>query len=478
MMPIPGANRGKLPVVYRVAIGDAPEGAGKGPRRLDYFKIKRRSPETRSVWVTDEEAQNKLINGFDDPFGNHIAGLGPKPQRVPILLFSDKLEDMLVSGLSWYGKRGRYCWATEFQGLDWDDENAPAHCRLAHYGKPPGMDDAAFTALTSYHRGKQHICKPATCPNYAPDKGTKFSGYACNRFLFFRFILPFAPSFPGVAEFRTKGKASCVALENTIRGFQSELADHPAGVLLHLAMQPYQTQYEGGTTTQWEVRLEAPTDMVSFRRDAARALEARISQASQLAHIAEEFKALPAWTEETPEQIHEYTREFLPAQEDLPPVDQSARFYGLADSLGWLPGQRAAILAKHDGDFEAAADEAQEEFDRHTEEGAAPVEVAEPEPAEAPPEKTEAEETRDDQGLSPDDYQEPESAEPVKLPTCPKCGQPFIHVEGTGRYTGKTWWDCSGKARGECDGQCNEDAYARRLAALQNPGLPGMGGEE
>lgn len=436
-MPIPGNNRGKLPVVYRVAIGDAPEGAGKGPKRLDYFKIKRRSPETKAAWITDEAAQKKLQDGFDDPFGNHIAGTGPKPQRVPILLFSDKLEDMLVSGLSWYGKRGRYCWATEFQGLEWEEEQAPAHCRLAHYGKPPGMDDAAFAILTAYHIGKEHICKPSTCPNYLPEKGTKFSNYACNRFLFFRFILPFAPSFPGVAEFRTKGKASCIALENTIRGFQSELADHPAGVLLHLAMQPYQTQYDGGTTTQWEVRLEAPTDMVSFRREAARALEARIKQSAQLAHIAEEFKALPAWTDETPEQIVEYTREFLPGQEDLPEVDQATRYYGIADSLGWLPGQRAAFLAKHDGDFEAAADEAQDEFDRHTKDESAPVDLSDEVPLETTTDPTEPEEARDEHGLGADDYQKPEEPAPEEpsepeaeggsefpAPICGKCGAP------------------------------------------------------
>jgi|GEM_PF-4704038 len=432
-MPIPGDNRGRLPVVYRVVIGEVRESGGKTyPSKLDHFKLKRRSQEGGKHWVTDEGLQAKVANGFDDWSGRHWKGYGPKPQSVPVVLFSDNPEDVLVSGLAWYGAGRRFCWATEFLGVDWGDEQAPAHCQLARYEKPKNMTDADWKVIKAYHHSKGHLCKPLSCPNYQ----WPTAAYKCKRFAVLRFILPFAPTVSGVAEFRTTGKASCIALENSVRRFQAELDGMLAGVPLILVMQPYSVLTpEGKQQTQWEVRLDYPAELGRFRVLAAESMEKRRLEEGRLRQIAAGYRALPAWTEESAREATEHAREFAPQAEDLPQADPYARFEGYADALQWLPGQRRAVLERFEGDMDAAADHAEEEYQRMIGEPVPSSSGAEPEPepeAEDPegePEEEPAPE-RDEDGLAPEDTEPPEDAptegegEEWHPSLCGECGGP------------------------------------------------------
>jgi len=450
-MAIPGDHKGRLPVVYRVSIGEVISRGDKTfPQKLDHFKIKMRSPEGgKRSWITYEEGQKMIEEGFVDWQGRPWEGYGPKPQRCPIVLFSDRPEDSLVSGVAWYGRNRRYCWATDFQGLDWEEEWAPAQCQIQRYGKPANMAEKDWQIIAAYHHAKEHVCKPATCPNY----NSETAAYKCKRFAVLRFILPFAPTVTGVAEFRTTGKASCIALENSLRRFQGELNGMVAGVPLLLVMQPVQVETpDGKAQTAWEVRLDYPTDVSHFRALAAGAMERRSLDEGKLQAIAASYRALPAWTGEGRDEVVDHSREFAPEAADLPEVDPMERFDGLAKALEWLPGQKAAVLMKFEGDLEAAADFAQDAYDQQVKEEPAPILGAQEEPeaaadpqpqAEAEPDPEpdpepeaapEPEPERDEQGLSPEDYQPPEdefpSGEPTsaaadpewRAPICGKCG--------------------------------------------------------
>jgi hypothetical protein len=490
-MPIPGNYSGRMPVVYKVSIGEVASHRYKTyPQKLDHFKIKRRSPEGGRHWVTDEQAQKALEEGFCDWQGRQWDGYGPKPQRVPIVLFSDNISDVLVSGLAWYGRNRRYCWATGFAGVEWEDERAPAYCEVPRYGKPDNMSESEWSAIRAYHCAKHHLCKPLTCPNYSSE-----GGYKCKRFAVLRFILPFAPTVTGVAEFRTTGKASCIALENSLRRFQAELQGMLAGVPLLLCMQPYQvTTPDGIAQTQWEVRLDYPAELSRFRALAAEAMERRKLEEGRLREIATTYRILPAWEGETAEDVTAHAREFAPEAQDLPEVDQRARFEGYADSLGWLPGQKAAVLQKFEGDLAAAADYAQEEFERHGEEQRAPMDLSPQElavdaeseaeddstaKAQEPQEQSEEQPQGAAEEESPNfqeraaaiaaRYEAARSAEedPSKLPTCNRCDLILIHKIGKGPHAGKTWWECPRRAEGECDFALTERQYLYEKRRLE-----------
>jgi len=348
---LPGKTADQLPVLYRVTIGDPPKVKGKsGPSKRDYFVIKRLSPEGQGNWVTDEEAQARLVEWAQDE----------KPRVVQVVFMSDNIEDVFASGIAWYGRRKRYCWAKDFKGVDIEDEEAPAHCIIHRFQKPDNMSEQMWREIKAFHNGPNHVCRPSLCPNWNSDKPS----YKCKPFGYLRFLLPFAPTFPGVAEFRSVAWSSNIAIQNTLRDFQRILGGRLAGVPLHLRMWWRRSETQDGVFVNPAVTLDYPGDTIAFREFAEKYIQRRVEQEERLRELAERYKPMAALAEETEDDIERYTEEFVPEAEDLPEVDLEAKFNSLADTLQWTQAKREAVRSNFDS-LEGAVDYAETEFARH-----------------------------------------------------------------------------------------------------------------
>lgn len=349
---IPGDHAGKRAVLYRITIGDPPKVKGRdGPTKRDYFVVKKLHPSGNGNWIPAPEVQEKLVEWAGDD----------KPMRAPIMLVSDAIEENLFSGLAWHGRRHRYCWASDFKGVSLDEEEATAHCLVAKFDKPNSMTARHWQEIVKYHHSVEHPCRPTSCPNWQ----TKNPAFKCRPFGYLRFLLLVAPSFPTMAEFRSPGWASNIALHNALVDIRRELGGKLAGVPLHLRMWWKRSETESGVFVNPAVTLEFPGDVLEFRKFAVKYLERRAELEAKYQQIANSMKPLPAFVEEGEDEgrLEAYADEFLPQAEDLreEPDDLEARFNRIADALEWTEAKRAAIRDGFDS-LESAIDYANNEL--------------------------------------------------------------------------------------------------------------------
>jgi hypothetical protein len=410
-MPIPGKNRGRLPKVYKLGIG-AMTLSQRGvphPEPLDHFVIQRKTREGKSDWVRDDEAMKRLAEEQGTP----------KAQVVKVRIMFNEMANVLDSGVAWWGHRRTYCSARAFDpDVDFEDAEAPADCNLERYGKPAKMSDGLWDRIQEYHNGGgPHICKPSECPNYTEEPGIE-NKFPCTRYAEFRFLLECAPTTPGVCFFYTGGWRSCTNLENSVRFFFDTLEGLPAWFPLELKMLPYHPEYRDTdgqmkTSLQWEVFLNYPKGAEKLAEESLRHIQGGMTR-RQLADEYRARKALPAFTESQEEHRSTLTREFHPDAQDLPEIKPGARFEDCANALGWLPGQKAAVLQKFGGDLTEAADYAEEEVRRlaQEDEDREPVELGEV----APEVEGESEAEPEAEGDVQDADWEPVPAEEAKQP--------------------------------------------------------------
>lgn len=105
-----GSIREKLPIVGKVAIGEAPDDNRNYPVPLDHFKItKRREIGNDVKWVQDDE----LMEEFDSNM---------EPKEVPVILLSNSIEQNFRTSLQWWKADHLHCYGDGELAHRWDDE--------------------------------------------------------------------------------------------------------------------------------------------------------------------------------------------------------------------------------------------------------------------------------------------------------------------------------------------------------------------